>query len=294
MTTKAELTVSGTTIYRAEERLFVTQNDHNLVEITGGDVPLLDCILRGVQAGQSVETIAGELLLDFQVGDDYTGQLVDWLVESGVLQRGAGLAAEFVERVTYLFAPSLSLSDKEQVCRYLSDDRLTISLTDSIESADLVLFMSPILEHLTVFEDVNRKAYEAGLVSCHFSADVQTFTVGPLSVPAMQTPCLHCYMQRKLINRQNLSQTLQFIRHSGSEIISHSSPANSPVFQTGLAYLRHELTRALSSNPVQSVLIGCSALYDTRQHTVQQSRILKMPFCPVCSQRTPFYAAFNG
>lgn len=288
------LELSQATIYRADQRLFATHSDHNLIEIVGDDVPFLEVIVQGAQAGQSVEAITDKLYNDFQIEEEYATQLIDWLADSGILQRHHKADVENVERTAYIFAPMLTWEQKKEVCETISDSHLTISPSDSVEGANIVLFISPILDHLSDFESVNRVAYEAGIISFHFGADLQTFTVGPLCIPTQQTPCLHCYFKRKLVNMRNLSQTLQFIRHPNRQLVHKGTQTNNPAFQLGLTHLRHELGRILQTDYIRSALTACSVVYDTVHHEVQSSRILKMPFCPVCAKRTPFYAPFNG
>lgn len=286
------LELSETTIYRADQRLFVTHSDHNLIEIVGDDVPFLEVILREGQAGGSIQSIKSKLYNDFEVQENYATQLIDWLVDNGILQRHPD--SDCIERNAYIFAPVLTKEQKNELCATISDEQLIISLSDSIETANIVLFISPILEHLTDFETTNQAAYEAGIISFHFGADLQSFTVGPLCIPAQQTPCLHCYVQRKLVNMRNLKKTLQFIHYPNRQLIHQHSPVNNPIFQLGLTHVKHELSRILRADYIRSALTARSVVYDMVYHETQASQILKMPFCPVCAKRTPFYAPFNG
>lgn len=283
--------LTNTSIYSSATGLYIASGDHNLVEIAGADVPLVEKILVGLANADTVEGIYEQLRAECQDDRDYFDAIVAWLLEQNIVQAQPEAARPPV--ATYLHAPHLPGEARAQLLAALSaHGTQQYSLVATYAEAEFMLLLAPLFEYQAELQQLNAFAYRHHLPMCHLGVDTGTFTIGPLINPSLRTPCLSCYLRRKLANLKNPAKTLTFIQHTNKNRLAHADPRLNPYLNVALIHLAVELDSFFKHGRAYSPLLGKSIVFEHLEYSLTKSKILRVPGCEVCNA-APAYAAFN-
>lgn len=289
-----EVKLHNTSIYGSATSIYVTNGDHNLVEIAGEDLSLVETVLQAIEQGQPLETIFAANEARFNHDRAYFDQVIDWLLTSKVLERVRPAAEQPQARqiATHVYCPSLSPAQHQTlVADGLAHQHFTFALVP-LAAAELIVVFAPLFESQDEILQLNAYAYAQGIPLCHVAVDAGTFTIGPLVDPALKTPCLCCYNQRKLANLRNARKTLSFIRHPTKTRIRHTDISQNPYLPVALTHLKVELVNYFLGNTMRSPILGKSLVFDHLDYSISASKVLCVPGCAVCNPDA-YYRVFN-
>lgn len=284
--------LSNATIYSSSTNLYITSGDHSLIEVVGDDVALVEKILAGLAAMESLDSIYERIQVELDDDRDYFDEIIAWLQEQGIVIAEPESAPQAV--ATFLHAPYLKTGPSDELLVRLSGlgPREYKPVSDHQE-AELILMLSPLFEYQEEVMNLSRYAYQQRIPICHIGIDTSTFTLGPLMDAAVGTPCLNCYLRRKLANLKNPQKTLTFIQHPNKARLVQADPQSTPYFGVALTHLAVELNKFFSSTKQSSPLLGKSIVFDHFDYSITKSKILRVPGCEVCNP-TSAYSALNG
>ena len=284
-----DVRINNAAVYSSSTGLYVANGDHNLLEIVGDDVPLVEGILLGLAAVEPLDGIFERFRVTCNNEREYFDEVVSWLVEQGIL---LSAQTEDVSSITtFLHAPYLEESVRAEITAHLSKtgSRDYVPVADYKE-AQLILLFAPLFEHQAEVQRLNKYAYQNQIPLCHIGVDSGTFTIGPLVHAAIGTPCLNCYLWRKIANLKNPDKTLAFIRHPDKSKLLNTDPRSNPYFKVALTHLAVEINTFFASKGTFCTLLGKSITFNHFEYDVMKSRILRLPHCEVCSTESAYYA----
>lgn len=274
--------INPVNIYSSEDKLFVTDGDHNLIEIAGEQVGIVEKIISEIKGSLDLEATYEKVAEALDHDRDFYNEIIEWLVDNGIATRNE---VSEKKEVSVSFQGLHGTESIEKAIELLnSGQEVSYSLAELPESAELTLVFSPIYDQYHEVLALNKWAYQTGTDILHVGLDRSSFTLGPLVVPKLKTPCLQCYSKRKLSNMKNPSATLNFTKHAGKRSLHNVVAQDNPNFGTLLAYVRKELATYYKSGKLYSNLMAKSVFFDSSLYEVSKSKILRLPNCPVCAQ----------
>jgi hypothetical protein len=185
------MTLNSINIYSNNGTLFITDGDHNLIEVSGEQVPvivqILECLLRKEKLDDTFSQVSH--LVDND--QDFFNEIIDWLVENKILLRPINQPKKIIN---IFFKNIKSATARKEFVNILNEECLTASykICEDIQEANLVLYFAPIFEDYSSFVLLNEFAYKNNINILHIGIDRASFTLGPLVVPKQKTPCLRC------------------------------------------------------------------------------------------------------
>ena len=169
-----------------------------------------------------------------------------------------------------------------------------VSTESDLEGLQLLLVFCNLFDRYETIRDLSDEAYRRGLPLLHASLTPTSFTIGPLSVPRLDTPSLHCYMKRRSVNLKDPAIYSDFIFATDRQAIFLSDPSELPYLDAGLNILGNELQTLVDHDCALSLhLMGKSHTFDFAQFTYEESTVLKDPLSPLFSSNAP-YTPFNN
>ncbi|TGE21376.1 TOMM precursor leader peptide-binding protein [Hymenobacter aquaticus] len=281
------------TLYVGPDRLFITDGDHNLIEVVGEGTAAVEAIISALRqhpTAQPADVIFDLVAEQLEHDRDFFDEIWLWLQDNGLVTLPEPAAPAPI--ATYLPPEFWPAAEAQEFLARLGT-ATTAFVACPLEEAELIVVLAPVLPRREAVLALARHAHERQIPLCHLSIERQSYTVGPLLSSRRQTPCLLCYYQRKLANLRNPEQMLTFVRHPAKKPVSTFQASRSNVYELALLVLRGELEKYFGSRQKYAAVLGKSLVFDTIAHTVAKSRVLALPHCPVCSHPTN-HVAFNG
>jgi hypothetical protein len=270
--------------YQAENKIYVADGDHNLIEISGDSVESVTAVLNVLETTSDPDDIYQKVKSTLSADREMFDQILHWLHTNHIIERinnGEALSKKTIP--TFIHTTHLTEAERQKVFQTLTSTKFEFIEAEK-EAAKFILVVAPIFDQYSSLASINEFAYEANIPICHIGIDSETFTLGPLSYPHMHTPCLKCYSQRKISNLKNPKRTIEFIRYADKKKISGVRIGESPYFFTVLlTYLKMELEKFFYFNGMYCEIVGKSLMFDHFNYEITKSRVLKIPGCPVCN-----------
>lgn len=282
-----KLTVSNSALYGDSKTIYVTSGDHNLVEITGDDVGVVEVIIKEILSHPSRDEVFEKIKDQIDNDKDYYDGIIEWLISSNIVEETQPISCVPQVMNTHIFSPYLTLASQQQALADIDTELIKYTLTD-INSASLIIVFAPIFEFFEEVARINAFAYKHGVTICHVGMDRSTFTLGPICEPKINSPCLVCYAKRKLSNLKNPQKTLSFVKHANKEIANHYNLQSNQYFKIALHYLKTELEKFTLTKGSISAIIGKSLVFDNIYYNISKSKILRLPGCPACNAEEHF------
>lgn len=285
------MNVSTINIYSSNSNLFLTDGDHNLIEISGEHVGIIEQVLAGILRRENLDFIFTEIGHLIDNDKDFFNEIIDWLVDNSIINREKN---DQKKEIRVFFENMESTSAKKDFIKILNGENRSVSfkICDAKQSANLILYFTPIFEDFNLLKLTNEFAYKNNINLLHVGIDRASFTMGPLVVPKQKTPCLVCYSKRKLANMKNPEATLKFSKYANKNIIYKYQIENNKHFRTLATYIASELSKFYDSGEIYSSLIAKSIFFDNAIYEVSKSKILRLPSCITC-QNNNHQTAFN-
>jgi hypothetical protein len=272
-------------IFESANTLYIKCSDGKLINISGDDIEKVKIVINHLMAGNSMKKLKSLVLFP-----DEVDEIVSYLYQNDILidtekkrEKKRDLVGFYGDNVLFKL-----LKDKLNL---ISFKRVTT--LDDLDEITFLIVATPLFEHFIQLQEISTKAYKNNINVLYSEITSMSFTVGPLSIPDMQTPSLGCYMQRKLTNVKAPHLYTQFIYSKDKKTIKSSSIQDYPYFRVGLELLIEEINRYLKyDGTVSQHLIAKSLTINFFNYECEESRVLKDPFSPVFTS-TPF-VPFNG
>lgn len=81
------MNVSTINIYSSNSNLFLTDGDHNLIEISGEHVGIIEQVLAGILRRENLDFIFTEIGHSIDNDKDFFNEIIDWLVDNSIINR---------------------------------------------------------------------------------------------------------------------------------------------------------------------------------------------------------------
>lgn len=270
--------------YQAENKIYVADGDHNLIEISGDSVDSVTAVLNVMETSEDPEDIYQKVKSTLSADREMFDQILHWLLTNHIIERTHDGEASVKKIIpTFIHTSHLTQEERKRVFQTISTAKFEFVEAEK-EDAKFILIVAPVFDQYASLAAINEFAYEENIPICHIGLDSETFTLGPLSYPHMHTPCLKCYSQRKISNLKNPKRTIEFIRYADKKKISGVRIGENPFFFTVLlTYLKMELEKFFYFNGMYCEIVGKSLMFDHFNYEITKSRVLKIPGCPVCN-----------
>jgi bacteriocin biosynthesis cyclodehydratase domain-containing protein len=283
--------INAINIYSNNASLFLTDGDHNLIEIRGEQVTIIEQVLAGIVRQDSLDCVYSEISHLIDNDKDFFNEIVDWLVENNIVNRERNAQKKEIQVSFENLESTTAQSDFIKILNKESTN-LYFKICDDKLAVNLIIYFTPIFEDYSLLIRVNDIAYQNSINILHVGIDRASFTLGPLVVPKQKTPCLRCYAKRKLTNLKNPESTLAFSKFVNKNKVHKNLVENNKHFRTVATYIASELSKFYDSGETYSSLIGKSIFFDNAIFEVTKSKILRLSTCTIC-QNNNHQTAFN-
>lgn len=277
-------TIPHQAIFCGPDTLYIVNGDQNLIEIHGESTPMIKEILKGIHQKISLESIYESHKAEFGHDNETFQELISWMKEKQVILQSKNthtikihvlIDAKFSDQSTSLISSLNEISQKS----------VEYTLEDNIKAADLILFWGSLFTHRNRIKDLAQLSYEAKIPLLYVDIDSSSFTLGPIFSPELLSPCLNCYADRKQVQLKNPKAFSILQKKQNHEYIYTPLVKNKKYFTALVNFIHEELHQFILSGFTYSPLIGQSFVMTGSPIEVQKFNILKVPHCPICSQR---------
>ena len=287
--------LSNNSIYGNEKSLFVSSGDHNLIEISGDSVPFVNEVINGFKEEKTIDELYNQIKNYFDNDRTYFDEVCGWLIANKIIYQKDSDNLEISILKTYLSCVRGKSAGIffEYISNRVEKSSFKFILENDLSRADLVIVVAPLFENLEEVLRINKFTFENNIPLCHVGIESsRTITLGPLTYSGLRTPCLNCYIKRKITNLKSPHKTISFIEHSNKNVIKTSTEVNSSWIKVAAINLREELEIFFGSKKRISALLGKSLIFDYNDYSITKSRLLRTPLCDVCNNLDR-YSPFN-
>lgn len=278
--------LSNNTIFGNEKVLFISNGDHNLIEIVGDDVLQVEQVIKGFRHQTSPDTLYNQIKHFLNNDKEYFDDICQWLINNKIIEEVESLSDKLLEVPTYVLGTPHDNS--ETVFHILKEPieshQYHFTKEADFEKAQLILIISPIFENSSEVLRLNEFAYIKKIPICYVGFDSSPiFSIGPLVYSELNTPCLNCYIKRKLTNLQKPQKTISFVKHPNKQLIAQSNHLKNIYSKIALYHLRAELEKFFRSKRRISAMLGNSLIFDNNTYNFTKAKVLKVTTCSICN-----------
>lgn len=289
--------LSNNTIYGNDKSLFVSNGDHNLIEISGDSIALVTEVVKGFKEEKNIDLLFEELKNNFENDRSYFDEVCTWLINNRIIKRIDDDVHKEKKLEIKTFVNRNINQLKNDFFKLVSTPNerspLNFIFEEELIKADLIILIAPLFENLEEILRINKYSFENKIPLCHIGIESsRTITLGPLVYSELRTPCINCYVKRKLTNLKNPQKIVSFIEHVNKDLINKSYETNNPWLKIAAIQLREELEIFFNSGKKISTLLGKSVVFDYNEYSVTKSMLLRTPACEVCNN-IDRYSPFN-
>ena len=277
-------TIPHQAIFCGPDSLFILDGDQNLIEINGESSPLIKEILVGLNQEQSLESIFENHQEQFENDSASFRDLIDWMLDKQLIQQ----AIELQKIKIHLLIDSHPSTQSESIMSTLNDlnrNQMEYILEESLEKSDLILYIGSLFTHRKSIKELAKRSYEAKVPLFYSEIDSTSFTLGPIIYAELLSPCLNCYADRKQVQLKNPKAFSILQSTQKQEFIFTPLLKNKLYFPAFLNFINLEIQKFFQSNLSYSPLLGQSYFIDGISIEMQKLKILKVPYCPICSKK---------
>ena len=282
------LQLDNTDIWQCGEELYVKRSDGNIVRIQGSSTGPLAQLLTHLRSHTDVDGFPSET-----VSREQTARLLRFLLDNGLV-RDEKPATATVRKLGFFGGQDvLDHLSRHLRCAGTQLQFQAVKSPADLGGLQLLLIASPVFDQASLLADLGDEAYRRQIPALYTEYSPTTFTLGPLAVPWMDTPSIHCYLKRKSVNLSHPQLYSEFIQSQDKVRINEAVVSRYPYFGIGVQLTQAELEKFWQfKGRLSTHLMGRSVTYDFLQHRVEHSRVLKDPMSPLF-RHTPF-TPFNG
>lgn len=159
---------------------------------------------------------------------------------------------------------------------------ISVNESSNVQGLQLILAISPVFDHYSLLQDLSYRSYKSLIPILYVEFSPSTLTLGPLVVPAMNTPSLSCYMKRKAVNLSSLALYSEFILSEEKQRCHDVDIRSYSHYLAGMQMITTELERFWTfKGKLSTHLMGKSYTIDFLQYKTEETLILKDPASPL-------------
>ncbi|MGO1722376.1 MAG: hypothetical protein ACTHY9_06640 [Sphingobacterium sp.] len=282
-------------IYKNQTQTYIGRGDGYLSVLEGEDVYLVNDILSILSANKEAlnyDELREEITKKHEVEVLFFESIIDWLKSNGIILVNEEKKGE----VEILKLAIVGIDEEEngpcsEKLQAILGDTVKIEMA-SINDAeiDLVILFSPILnKNITKYAE---ELYQNKIPHIYLDYSPYTITLGPAVIPAIKTPCLKCFMKRRLANTSDPKNYLKLIRID-NEVVAQTSFVKSNYHNTLLEWLGGEILRLMGSEWKSAGIVAKAKSINFATDELEVSKIIKTVNCQVCNPHQVF-RALNG
>lgn len=285
--------INNLNIALEEKDIFLSNGDHYLIKLSGDDKPLVESILMSVANNHTHDEMYQLVSSKYGLSKEYFEAVIEWLIQKFILQVAEAEAPVDPKRVsiavfgnsedkTFIMEEFLSRLNTPSLCLDMAGyipqntgETLNAEETEQLKNVEIVLALSPLLLNYKKLRHLNEYCIEHHVHQLHVGIGFSEFILGPLVVSELETPCLESYVVRKLANLKNLDEYTDYMNAGKKEVIHHQKISSFRYLSLLCEYLKIELSSFFLGN--YSKLFGQAIIYNMLDHTVEKSRVLRIP-----------------
>ena len=298
-----KIKLKNLSIYSTIDHLYLNKGDHKLFKVEGEERQLVEKCIEAVKDSTTIGEAFEKVKSDLDGDEDFFLQILEWLDENEVVKlEKTEEETDWEAKTKEVVVVSGALSEEEakDVIQVLKEKGRNVQLHQYIslknekldeisDEADIILVFSPVFENYQKVYEINKIAYKKGILLLHIGMEQSTVTLGPLVNPKYKTPCLSCYLKRKVTNLANPKDFVHFMEIQDRKALSELRIRENKYFDLMLSMLNLELEKAFIYNALFSPLMGSSLIIDPIGMFMEKSTIIKVSDCDVCGTSSHYY-----
>lgn len=264
-------------IWECKDAIYCKRSDGNLIKIQSMANHKIIEVLKHLRRASSLEEFQSE-----NVSKTEFSEIVKFLLSNNLIYR------EFERKKQ---TKKIGFYGNNDVYTHLETDLKTehfdlnfISVNESsnVQGLQLILAISPVFDHYSLLQDLSYRSYKSLIPILYVEFSPSTLTLGPLVVPAMNTPSLSCYMKRKAVNLSSLALYSEFILSEEKQRCHDVDIRSYSHYLAGMQMITTELERFWTfKGKLSTHLMGKSYTIDFLQYKTEETLILKDPASPL-------------
>lgn len=290
-------------IYSGIDHLYLYKGDHKLFKVEGEERKLVEDCIEAVKTSETIGEAYDKVKDVLEDDEEFFLQILEWLDENEVVTlEKTDEEVDWEAKTKEIVVVASAISEKEagEVIETLNAKGRNMRLNKFInlkadtsielpEETDLVIVFSPVFENYQKVYDINAEAVKRGILLVHVGMEQNTITLGPLVNPKFNSPCLRCYLKRKVTNLANPKDFVRFMEIQDKKALSELEITKNKYFDLMLSNLNLELEKIFIYDGLFSPLMGNSLLIDPIGMFIEKSQIVKVSDCDVCNSSSHYY-----
>lgn len=275
-------------IWECKDAIYCKRSDGNLIKIQSKANHKIIEVLKHLRSAASLEDFQSE-----NVSKTEFSEIVKFLLSNNLIYRECERKKQ---------TKKIGFYGNKDVFTHLETDLKTelfdlnvVSVNEDchIQGLQLILAISPVFDHYSLLQDLSYRSYKSMIPILYVEFSPSTLTLGPLVVPAMNTPSLSCYMKRKAVNLSSLTLYSEFILSEDKQLCHNVDIRSYAHYHSGMQMIMNELDRFWSfKGKLSTHLMGKSYTIDFLQYKTEETQILKDPASPLF--KSQIFSPFNA
>ncbi|MFA8450189.1 MAG: hypothetical protein ACEPOW_05820 [Bacteroidales bacterium] len=302
-TPERKIKLQNLNIYSGIDHLYLYKGDHKLFKVEGDERKLVEDCVEAIKVSETIGEVYAKVKDALEDDEEFFLQILEWLDENEVVtleKSEEEVNWEEKTKETVLVASSITEEEAKNIIEVLNGKGRNLKLSKFInfrenqtvelpENADVVVLFSPIFENYEKVYKINAEAYSKGIPLLHIGMEQNTVTLGPFVNPKFKTPCLSCYLKRKITNLANPTDFVRFMEIPDKKSLSELRISDMKYYDLMLSHLSLELEKVFLYDGLFSQLMNHSILIDPVGLCIEKSTIIKISDCEVCNSSSHYY-----
>ncbi|HPB35300.1 MAG TPA: hypothetical protein PK994_02895 [Bacteroidales bacterium] len=283
-----KIKIQNMDIWECRDAIYCKRSDGNLIKIQSKANHKILEVLKHLRSVASLEDFQSE----FVSGTEFS-EIVKFLLSNNLIYKECEQKKQLKK---------IGFYGNKDVFKHLGSDLKTeqfelsfnpVYENNSVQGLHLILTISPVFDHYSLLQDLSFRSYKSMIPVLYAEFSPSTLTLGPLVVPAMNTPSLGCYMKRKAVNLSSLALYSEFILSEEKQRFHNVDIRSYAHYLAGMQLIATELERFWSfKGKLSTHLMGKSYTIDFLQYKTEETQILKDPASSLFKR--PAFSPFNA
>ncbi|MCK9300938.1 MAG: hypothetical protein M0P23_06125 [Bacteroidales bacterium] len=283
-----KIKIQNMDIWECKDAIYCKRSDGNLIKIQSNANHKIIEVLKHLRTTASLENFQSEYISKTEFSE-----IVKFLLSNNLIYR---------ENERKKQTKKIGFYGNNDVFAHLNADLKTeqfelsfdpVYENKTVQGLHLILAISPVFDHYSLLQELSYRSYKSMIPILYVEFSPSTLTLGPLVVPAMNTPSLSCYMKRKAVNLSSLALYSEFILSEEKQRCHNVDIRSFAHYSSGMQLIMNELERFWTfKGKLSSHLMGKSYTIDFLQYKTEETQILKDPASPLF--KSSVYSPFNA
>lgn len=283
-----KIKIQNMDIWECKDAIYCKHSDGNLIKIQSQANNKVVEVLKHIQATESLDDFHSP-----KISKEEFSEIARFLLSNNLIikeyehKKQKKKIGFYGNSDVFNHLPSDIKTDKYDLSFF------SVNENSSIQGLHLILAISPVFDHYSFLQELSHRSYKSMIPVFYVEFSPSTLTLGPLVVPALNTPSLTCYMKRKAVNLSQLSLYSEFILSEEKQRCHKVDIRSYAHYISGMQLISTELERFWSfKGKLSTHLMGKSYTIDFLQYKTEETQILRDPFSPLFKNST--YSPFNA